>query len=395
MNRRQIIQLASLGAFGNMFPNLKASVSEGQNKVVAKKNLVIFTNDMGYYQKFFLPEKADDLDSSKLVSLLKPHYNELTMLQEISQPEIGHGHGRNKGMLTLNTHQTNGPYISLDQFARERIVQKTRFKSVNMAEGGVVWDKSSVQVPSLMNIGPKEIFKKLFTKSFSTEESEKKLAALRSYKIEMGQSPFTNDQYKRCIRELEEEIATDLIWEKKPIPKVKCDTALHLRDAHNRGSISPFPQQLEFIHLGLKHKRGQIFTVAPPYIDKIENLGGSSSYHGCGHQTANGEKSGYKAMLEIERYIFESISGFITSLKKSKLLDDTIILVLGSFDNPGRHKRDFTPAVLMGGGFKHQGIVKCKETYRLSQLYVSVLHQMGIDVGEFSSFKGDMDKELI
>jgi hypothetical protein len=316
------------------------------------------------------------------------------MLQEIYQPEIGHGHKRNRGILSLNTNQTNGPYTSLDQFARERVEQVTRFKSTHMGNYGVVWDKSSRQVPTIFEQGPLEIFNKLFTKAADSELLEEKHEILQAYKEGVPQNPFVNSSYKQAIKEMEEELATDATWEKKPIPEVKCNTNLNLTDAHQRGYIRPFPQHLEFVHLGLKHKRGQIFTVAPPYIDKT-SLGASQSYHGSGHQAANGNKEAYEDMLKIESYIFESISGFITSLKTSELLDDTIVMVQGDFSNPGRHNRRFSPVVLIGGGFNHQGIVECKDNHRLSHLYVSILHQMGIDVGEFATFKGDLDNILL
>lgn len=396
MKRREIlktfVRTGTVAPFASVINPLQASQASNA-KVVADKNLVIITTSMGFYDKFFLPGKADDLDSSKLVSHLKPHYNDLTLLQEIHQPEIGHGHGRNRGILSLNTNQTNGPYTSLDQFARERIAQITRFKSIHMGDTGVVWDKSSRQVPTMFEEGPKKIYDKLFKKSANAHELELKHEVLRTYKSGIPNNPFANTSYKQAIQEMEEEVATDVVWEQKPIPKVECDTALHLTDAHDRGNITPFAQHLEFVHLGLKHKRCQIFTAAPPYIDKT-HLGARQSYHACGHQLRR-SKEAHEDMLKIEDYIFRSISGFIGSLRASNLLDDTIVMVLGGFCDPGRHNRNFNPVVLIGGGFRHQGIVQCKEQYRLSHLYVSILHQMGIDVDEFASFKGDLDKVLL
>ena len=194
------------------------------------------------------------------------------------------------------------------------------------------------------------------------------------------------------MRELENEIATDVLWSEKPIPKVDFDTNVHPVDHHQRGNMSPFQQYLELVHLGLKHSRGQVFVVAPPMIDKM-NLA-SLSYHGAGHQASNGDASAFDEMVAIESYIFETVSGFLSSLKESALFDDTIVLMMGSFCDPGRHSRQFIPAIVAGGGFNHQGIVECKDRYRLSQLYVSILHQMGIDVDEFSTFKGDLDEVL-
>ncbi len=54
------------------------------------------------------------------------------------------------------------------------------------------------------------------------------------------------------------------------------------------------------------------------------------------------------------------------------------MLMMGTFCNPGRHNREFIPTLVAGGGFKHQGVVECKGEYRLSHLYVSILHQLGL-----------------
>jgi hypothetical protein len=99
-------------------------------------------------------------------------------------------------------------------------------------------------------------------------------------------------------------------------------------------------------------------------------------------------------MLKIESHIFDCVSGFLTSMRESNLLDDTIVLMMGTFCNPGRHNREFIPTLVAGGGFKHQGVVECKGEYRLSHLYVSILHQLGIDIDEFATFKGNLDKVL-
>ena len=395
MNRRQLLELSALSSLGAILKSAgMADQLQTPSKIAAKKNLVIFTSPLGFNKKTFFPTK-NDLNSAPLIECLKEHHSDLTVFKEISQPEIGGGHLRNIGLLTLNTNQRNGPYISLDQFAKEKISQVTRYKNIHMGAGPIVWDKNSQQLPTLLHEGPKEIYNKLFTEQASSDALQEKLEVLKAYKANMNRNSYSNSSFKVAIQELEKEIATDILWSKKTIPQVKVDTALHLSDNHKRGYIMPVPQHLELVHLGLKHKRGQVFVVAPPAIDKTITIGVKGSYHGLGHQASSGSKKAFEDMLKIETYIMNSIASFLTSMKKSKLLNDTIVLVMGSFCDPGRHSREFTPALIAGGGFKHQGLVECKDKYRLSQLYVSILHQMGIDVDEFASFKGDLDKVLL
>jgi hypothetical protein len=94
----------------------------------------------------------------------------------------------------------------------------------------------------------------------------------------------------------------------------------------------------------------------------------------------------------------DCLVGFMTSLKTDGLLNDTIILFMGAFSSPGGHSREYLPTILAGGGFNHQGLIECKEgdttRYPLSHLYVSILHQMGIDLNEFSGHEGNLDRLL-
>ena len=392
MNRRNLLKAGALSSLCSLV-NIHAQ-SPAAKKVNPQKNLVIITNEFGYFADMFNP-KTEDLESSPLVSHLKPHFSDLTVFKEISQPEIGHGHERHEGLLTLNNRQTNGPYISLDQFAASHLLQTARFKTINMGEN-IVWDKNSRKVSSYVKEGPQKIYKKLFTRQSSSKTLKEKLSLLQSYNNNLPKNSYKMDSsFKQAIKELEEEIATDILWEEKAIPKVKIDTELHLADIHNRGYLTPFEQHLELIHLGLKHKRGQIFVASPPYIDKT-SLGVAGSYHSYGHQASqkNPAQITYDHLLKIDSYIFKGFSSFLASMKKSNILKDTIVLFMGSFSNPGRHSRENTPTIIAGGGFKHQGLIQCKDQYQLSQLYVSILHQMGIDVNEFSTLKGNMDKVL-
>ena len=180
------------------------------------------------------------------------------------------------------------------------------------------------------------------------------------------------------------------------MPKVEFDAKLHLTDHHGRGVLDPFQQHLELIKLAIQHKRGQVFVASPPFVDKTD-YGVSLGYHALGHR-AHLDKPIFADMLKLEQHFFTCLSEFIRSLKQDGLLNDTIVLFMGAFSSPGGHSREYLPTVLAGGGFKHQGLIECREgesiRYPLSHLYVSILHQMGIDLDEFSGHAGSLDKLL-
>jgi hypothetical protein len=56
------------------------------------------------------------------------------------------------------------------------------------------------------------------------------------------------------------------------------------------------------------------------------------------------------------------------------------------------HSNVNLPVLLAGGGFKHGQHLAfdTKNNYPLSNLYLSMLHRLGIEAGEFSTSKGTM-----
>ena len=399
VSRRDMLQsLAGLGTLTAMNPLGSVMAAPSSPPLVrSSKNLVIVVNMLGYNQHTFHPEH-DKLDSSPLLSQLRDHYADLTVFKSIMQPEVMRGHNGGRGILTCNKNQTNGPYISLDQLAGEHLEQATRHKTLHMGNKTIVWNKNSRAVATLHELGPDKIYDHLFGQT-PTDAIEMKLKSISAMRQSLPKK--NREAYVASFEEHEQTLATDLQWAKKPIPKVEIDTKLHLTDHHGRGVMDPFQQHLELIRQGIKHRRGQIFVASPPFVDKTD-YGVGLGYHALGHR-AHLEKSIFNNMLKLEQHFFDSLSGFLADLKQDNLLEDTIVLFMGAFSSPGGHSREYLPTVLAGGGFNHQGLVECKDStnpdgplrYTLSELYVSILHQMGIDLNEFSGHAGSLDKILI
>ena len=398
MNRRALLSGLAASGFVTSAPVFGASETTSK-KVKARKKLIIISTALGFFDDNFLPQKSGDPQSSRLLKLQENFYGELTVFNKISQPEIGHGHNRYRGLLTCNRNQTNGPYISLDQFIAGHIQQDARYKTVNFGDRPLVWSRNSRSVHSQFESDPENIYNKLFSKESSDQKLQVKIKALQALQNQLSLSKCAqHSDYNRAIKELEEEITIDLRWSQKAIPKVEFETALHLSDAHQRGYTKPFEQHLQLARLAAQHKRGQIFVVSPPYVDKTSMLKANSSYHALGHN-ARQDKQAYEELLQLETFLFEDFQKYLSSLKASGEMDNTITLFLGGFNDAGGHQRKHVPCILAGGAFKHQGIVECKKgdtpVYTLSELYVSIMHQMGLDLNEFAGFKGNLDKIIL
>ena len=72
------------------------------------------------------------------------------------------------------------------------------------------------------------------------------------------------------------------------------------------------------------------------------------------------------------------------------LFDHTAILNATNLGNASAHTCENLPIILAGGGFKHQGhvIKDRKNNTPLSNLYVRMLHQMGIETEQFGASEG-------
>jgi hypothetical protein len=395
MKRRTILKGSAVTLLPSLSGSLFPSAVRAANSVLSSKNLVICVTNLGFNDTTFSFEK-DKLDKSNLVSQLKNHYSQLTVMKNIMHPAIDRGHGGSAGILTCNRKQKNGPFISIDQFATERLIQRSTVKHLCMADRGLVFNKGSRPATSFFQKnGVASAFDHIF-KPRNLDQLKEKHRFIDSV---VGEVPrHAKGNYEQAIREFEETLESEVKWGSAPIPKVEFDTKLHLTDHHQRGFLSPFEQYLELVRLGIKHKRCQVAVLSPPHIDKT-NLGTKGGgYHKIGHNQHQ-SKDFFESMLKIESHIFTAFSGFLDKLKKDGTLDDTIVLFMGGFSNPGGHSRKYLPTILAGGGFKHQGALECRSgdqfKHSLSDLYVSILHQMGIEnVSEFAQSAGNMDAAL-
>jgi hypothetical protein len=94
---------------------------------------------------------------------------------------------------------------------------------------------------------------------------------------------------------------------------------------------------------------------------------------------------------------FAALNKFLTSLAElqeegQSLLDRTMVLYGTCMGSANSHSNVNLPVLLAGGGFKHGQHLAfdTKNNYPLSNLYLSMLHRLGIESEGFSSSKGTM-----
>ena len=94
---------------------------------------------------------------------------------------------------------------------------------------------------------------------------------------------------------------------------------------------------------------------------------------------------------------FDALNDFLTSLHETEeqggtLLDGTMVLYGTCMGSANSHSNVNLPVLLAGGGFRHGQHLAfdTENNYPLSNLYVSMLQRMGIEVDTFSTGNGTM-----
>ena len=97
----------------------------------------------------------------------------------------------------------------------------------------------------------------------------------------------------------------------------------------------------------------------------------------------------------IEEAEIKMLGEFLEKLKTSQdgdhtLLDRTAVLYTSNLGNSSSHDNNNLPIILAGGDFKHQGHLAfdTKNNLLLSNLYVRMLHHMGVEAKSFGASSG-------
>ena len=122
-----------------------------------------------------------------------------------------------------------------------------------------------------------------------------------------------------------------------------------------------------------------------PEIDGVTLAHHDASHHGQ-------EPTNLDQLALIEEAELKILGEFLDKMRKSTegeqtLLDRTAIFYASNLGNSSSHDNTNLPILLVGGGFKHQGHVAFdrKNNTLLSNLFLRMLHQMGIEAKSFGA----------
>jgi hypothetical protein len=382
-------------------PLLESMLPAGQGGTPAatpRRMLAIETN-MGILPQFFFPERAGrDYALTPYLEKLTAVRNHMTVFSGVSHPGVTGAHAAEKCFLTGTPHPERGGFrnwISLDQFAAERVGNHTRYPSLVLAMSSennqtLSFTRSGAPIPAERS--PNRLFRRLFVQgrpedtaavveALRQDRSTLDFVAEQSRRLNQSLSPADRqrmDQYLTSVRELEQRLHSSEEWEHRPRPRVTAQPPQDIDD--QREFVRKTGLMFDVIKLALETDSSRIISL---FIDTtvIHNI------------THHGNRPELIAELRAkEEGQFEVLAGFLRSLQETReggqtLLDRTMVLYGTCMGSANSHANTNLPVLIAGGGFRHGQHLAFDQqnNYPLTNLFVSMLQRLGIETNEFST----------
>jgi hypothetical protein len=389
-----------------------------------------------------------DFKLSKVLDVLEPLRNDITIYSGLSHPAARtvHGHSNADQYLTGAATGGHGPYknsISVDQVYAAHAGEFTRHSSLVMSTNGGFGGPRGAQTQSFNREGrpipamnqPKQIFDMLFVTNgkdarAKLARSKSALDLLIANTQSLGRRLSKHDrqtlqQYLDAVRDTETKLAKAQKWIDAPVPKVE---TRHLTlDADPKEARLYFQTMYELIYLSFLSDTTRVATFQlgrengeGPHdlLSKAVGLGGA---HGLTHSVK--KPNGWKNLGTYNRYQAEEFGRFAQKLKETpeptgngNMLDNTFAMH-GSASSSFHLSRNY-PIISAGGknlGFKNgrylkfgkgnednqagAGIVTDRgwrgkieaEELPLSRLFVTVLQRLGVEAKSFGGSTGTLN----
>lgn len=390
-----------------------------------------------------------DFELTKVLDVLEPLRNDITIYSGLSHPAARqvHGHSNADQYLTGAPIGGSGPYqntISVDQVYAEFAGDFTRHSSLVMSTNGGVGGPRGAQTQSFNREGrpipamnkPKDIFDMLFVTSGKDAaarlaRSKSALDLLIEHTRSLSRELSSKDQetlkqYLDAVRDTELKLAKAQKWLDTPTPKVDV-RHLHL-DAEPKQARLYFQTMYELIYLAFLSDSTRVATFQlgrengeGPH-DLLSLAVGLGAAHHLTHEVK--KPNGWKNLGTYNRYQAEEFGRFVQKLKDTKeptgqgnMLDNTFAMH-GSASSSFHLSRNY-PIISAGGknlGFTNgrylkfgkgnednqagagidtdagwQGRVAVEEL-PLGKLFVTILQRLGMKTDSFAGQSGTLSR---
>jgi hypothetical protein len=423
----------ALPFFDAMAPALASSTIPGKKPL--RMGWVYVPN--GIDMRFWNPE-YEGAWRGDLPSTLKPLdglRDDMTLLSNLTQNNgrallDGAGdHGRCCGAYLTGVHPRKSAVdiqagISCDQIVANELGAETRFPSLEIGiedarqagncdsgyscayTNNLAWRSETQPLPPVLN--PRELFERLFGKDahLSPEAREQRNRFRKSIldfvsddtrKLRGDLGPTDQrklDEYLSSIREIERQL------EKTETDNHKVDPGLNKPYGVPPDFAEHFKLMTDMLTVAMQADMSRVFTFlvtregsSRPYRE----IGIPDGHHPLTHHQNRPERM--EKVVKINEYHVQQLAKWVTKLKSieegdSTLLDNSMIIYGAGLSDGNRHTHHDLPVLMLGNG---GGTIKTgrRVTYRketpVSNLYLSMMDRMGVQVEHFGDSTGRLD----
>jgi hypothetical protein len=383
-------------------------------EAVPPRRLLAIHVPLGMMPQFFFP--AAGATTSPYLDLLAAHRDRFTTFAGLSHPGVDGNHHAGQCFLTGAPHPGQPTFrngISLDQFAAERIGLETRFPSLAVAVRGGEPYADSIAVSRAGVMLPAETSaERLYRRLFVAGTPEEQAATLR--RIEAGGSVLDLvldkarrleraaaaadrprlAQYFDAVRELEGRLERAIAWEHRPKPVVDMPPPRDIADANE--VIARSRLMFDLVRLALATDSTRVVTMSLSTFSVVPHVPGvRNETHGLTHHGNEPEKiAELRRIEEAQLAVFGELLAALAAVPEpgGALLDHTQVLYGSCLGNANSHSTRNLPIILAGGGLRHGGHLAFAddEGVPLANLFVSMLHDLGIEADAFASSTGTL-----
>ncbi len=408
MPRRRFLRAGgvsiALPLLESLAPRAARAAAGGEGKPPMR--LLLAGRFLGTNADYFFPRATGlQYEAPRYLRLLESHRGRFTVFSGMSHLGYPNAHPTEAGLFTgapperIFGASTVSNTVSLDQLVAERIAGQTRHASLAMGAVSYVpvsWDSQGVPVP--LEERPEEVFKRLFIDGPPGE------MAREARRLQEGRSILdgVRDQLRRLtrqvgagdreqleimagsIRQAEQDLARSQAWAGRPKPRV----AQGIGEFQNAGWASGQRMRHDLAFLAFQGDLTRVCLSSEGVGNPGDAPGTVLGHHEASHHSRDPKRIEQLALFEEEetRQLARLLDKLAAAREgDSTLLDRTIVIWASNLGNPSAHASDNLPILVAGGGFRHQGHVAFNRERNkpLSNLYLRVLHQLGIDVPRF------------
>ncbi|WP_395719702.1 DUF1552 domain-containing protein [Prosthecobacter sp.] len=386
------------------------------------KRMLVIANNLGVLPKNFFPTTTGrNYALSPYLEVLAEVRNEFSVFSGLSHPGVNGGHSTDNCFLTSARGAFKAGFrnsISLDQYAAEKLGQVTRFPSLNLgvniekANRSLSWTRDGVLLPA--EDSATALFNRMFVQG-SADEVKKQLLRLKqrgsildTLNTEAGRFSRTLgstdkarlDQYLTSVREVELRLQVASEWEQRPKPVATQPAPSDINDS--KLFFEKFDLMLSIAQLAFESDSTRIVTLmVDAFKTPVFSLPGqkatTETYHNLSHHGQNEEK--VKQLEAADRQHMALLRKLIGNLAAKseggqRLLDRTMVLYGSNLGDANIHDNTNLPILLAGGGLHHGQHLAFKRDNNkpLSNLFVTMLQNMGIETDTFGSNAGTLNE---